>query len=57
MRVPHPVVRRLVIAPLVVAAELLLIVTAPVLAAVTALLSLLFGGRRPLRVLALALTW
>jgi 1-acyl-sn-glycerol-3-phosphate acyltransferase len=57
MRVPHPVVRRLVIAPLVLAAELLLIVASPVLAAVSALLSLLFGGRRPLRVLALALAW
>jgi 1-acyl-sn-glycerol-3-phosphate acyltransferase len=57
MRVPHPLVRRLVIAPLVLAAELLLIVTSPVLAAVSALLSLLVGGRRPIRVLALALTW
>jgi hypothetical protein len=57
MRVPHPLVRRVVIAPLVLGAELALIVASPVLAAASALLSLLLGGRRPLRVLALALTW
>jgi 1-acyl-sn-glycerol-3-phosphate acyltransferase len=57
MRVPHPLVRRALIAPLVLGAELLLVVASPVLAAISAALSLLFGGRRPLRVFALAFTW
>jgi 1-acyl-sn-glycerol-3-phosphate acyltransferase len=57
MRVPPPLVRRWLIAPLVLGAELLLILASPVLAAASALLSLVFGGRRPVRVLTLALTW
>jgi 1-acyl-sn-glycerol-3-phosphate acyltransferase len=57
MRVPPPLVRRWLIAPLVLGAELLLIVASPLLAAASALLSLFFGGRRPVRVLTLALTW
>ena len=57
MRVPSPLVRRALFAPLVLAAELALIVAAPVLTAIAALLSPLFGGRRPLRALALALSY
>jgi 1-acyl-sn-glycerol-3-phosphate acyltransferase len=57
MRVPPPLVRRLAIAPLVLAAELAVIVAAPVLAAIAALLSPFVGGRRPLRALALALSY
>jgi 1-acyl-sn-glycerol-3-phosphate acyltransferase len=57
MRIPSPLVRRLAIAPLVLGAELLLLVSGPVLAAAAALLSPLVGGRRPLRVLALALAY
>jgi 1-acyl-sn-glycerol-3-phosphate acyltransferase len=57
MGVPPPLVRRAVFAPLILAAELALIVAAPLLAAVAALLSPLFGGRRPLRALALALAY
>jgi 1-acyl-sn-glycerol-3-phosphate acyltransferase len=57
MGVPPPLVRRVLIAPLVLGIEFALVVFAPVLAAVSAALSLLFGGRRPVRVLALVLTW
>lgn len=57
MRVPPPLVRRTLIAPLVLGAELLLIIASPFLAAASALLSLFYGGRRPVRVLTLALTW
>src|SRR5688572_2239154 len=57
MRVPPPLVRRGLIAPLVLGTEVALIVLAPFLAAASAALSLLFGGRRPIRVLALALAW
>jgi len=57
MRVPPPLVRRGLIAPLVLGTEVALIVLAPFLAAASAALSLLFGGLRPIRVLALALAW
>jgi 1-acyl-sn-glycerol-3-phosphate acyltransferase len=57
MRVPSPLVRRILVAPLVLGAEFLLLVSAPVLAALAALLSPVFGGRRPLRVLALVLAY
>ena len=57
MRVPSPLVRRVVVAPIVLGIEISLIVVSPVLAAVSAALSLLIGGRRPVRVLALVLTW
>jgi 1-acyl-sn-glycerol-3-phosphate acyltransferase len=57
MRVPPPLVRKVLIAPLVLGIEFALIVLAPFLAAASAALSLLFGGRRPVRVLALVLTW
>ena len=57
MRVPSPLVRRLAIAPLILAVELGVIVAAPVLTAIAALLSLLVGGRRPLRALALVLAY
>ena len=45
-------VRRALIAPLILGIEFLMIVFAPVLAVASAVLSLLFGGRRPVRVLA-----
>jgi 1-acyl-sn-glycerol-3-phosphate acyltransferase len=45
------------VAPLILAVEFGLLVFAPVLAAASAVLSLFFGGRRPLRVLALVLAW
>jgi 1-acyl-sn-glycerol-3-phosphate acyltransferase len=50
-------VRRAVIAPLILAVEFGLLVFAPFLAAASAVLSLVFGGRRPIRVLALILAW
>jgi 1-acyl-sn-glycerol-3-phosphate acyltransferase len=50
-------VRRALIAPLILAVEFALLVLAPLLAVVSAVLSLFFGGRRPLRVLALLLSW
>ena len=57
MRIPPPVFRRAVVAPLVLGVEFALIVFAPLLAVASAVLSLLFGGRRPVRLLALTLTW
>ena len=57
MKLPSPLIRRGVFAPLILAVEFGLIVFAPALAVASALLSLLFGGRRPLRLLALILTW
>jgi 1-acyl-sn-glycerol-3-phosphate acyltransferase len=52
-----PALRRALIAPLILGIEFALIVLAPLLAVVSAVLSLFVGGRRPLRVLALALSW
>ena len=49
-RVPPRVVRRLVVAPLVVALEGLVLLLSPLLLLVAAVLSPLFGGLRPLRV-------
>jgi 1-acyl-sn-glycerol-3-phosphate acyltransferase len=57
VRVPPPLIRRIVVAPLILSIEFALIVFAPLLAAASAALSLLFGGRRPVRLLVLALTW
>jgi len=50
-------VKRLLLAPFVLGAELALVLVSPLLAALAALLSPLTGGRRPLRVLAVALAW
>ncbi|WP_028061847.1 1-acyl-sn-glycerol-3-phosphate acyltransferase [Candidatus Solirubrobacter pratensis] len=50
-------VRRRVIAPLVLVGELVTLAASPVLAAVAAILSPLFGGRRPLRLLAFLLVY
>ena len=50
-------VRRALVAPLILAVELTLLVFAPLLAVASGVLSLLFGGRRPIRVLALVLAW
>jgi 1-acyl-sn-glycerol-3-phosphate acyltransferase len=55
--VSSPLVRRALIAPLILGIEFALLVFAPFLAVASAVLSLLFGGRRPVRVLALLLTW
>ena len=55
MRVPPVLVRRLVIAPLVVALEALVVLVSPVLLLVAALLSPVFGGARPLRLVLIAL--
>ena len=57
MRVPPLVVRRALVAPVVLGAEALLVAAAPLLAAAAALLSPVFGGRRPLRMLALVLAY
>jgi 1-acyl-sn-glycerol-3-phosphate acyltransferase len=56
MRVPF-LLRRLVVAPIVIGAELLLLAASPLLAAAAALLSPILGGRRPLRMLALILAY
>jgi 1-acyl-sn-glycerol-3-phosphate acyltransferase len=52
-----PLLRRALVAPLILGIEFALLVFAPFLAAVSAALSLVFGGRRPVRVLALVLAW
>ena len=57
MKAPSPLVRRALIAPLILGTELALILFSPLLAALSALLSPLVGGRRPLRLLALVLAW
>ena len=57
MRAPPPLIRRALIAPLILGGELLVLAASPVLAALSALLSPLLGGRRPVRVLALVLAW
>ena len=49
--------RRALVAPLILGIEFALLVFAPFLAVASAVLSLLFGGRRPIRVLALVLAW
>ena len=56
-RIPSPRVRRLTVAPLVLAAEVALIGASPLLLALAALLSPLVGGRRPVRLLTLVLTY
>jgi len=57
MRVPSPLVRRVAVAPFVLAAELAVIAAAPVLATIAAALSPFVGGRRPVRALALVLAY
>lgn len=58
MPVPPKIVRRLVIAPLVVVVELALIGATPLLAVLAAIASPLTGGAwRPLRALAIAIGW
>src|SRR4051794_41962402 len=57
MRAPPLVVRRVTVTPLALALELALLAASPLLTALAALLSPLFGGRRPLRALALALAY
>ena len=55
MPVPPKVVRRLVLAPLAVAAELVLLALSPVLVLLAVLASPLFGGWRPLRMVTIGL--
>jgi 1-acyl-sn-glycerol-3-phosphate acyltransferase len=55
--VRSPALLRLLVGPLILAVEFGLLVFAPFLAAASAVLSLFFGGRRPVRVLALVLAW
>ncbi len=57
MKAPSPLVRRMLIAPLILGSELVLVLLSPLLAVLSALVSPLVGGRRPLRLLALALAW
>ena len=55
MPVPPKIVRRLVLAPLAVAAEVVLLALSPVLALLAVLASPWFGGWRPLRMVVMAL--
>jgi hypothetical protein len=55
MPVPPKLVRRLVLAPLMALFELALLIVSPLLLLVAALLSPLFGGWRPLRMMAIVL--
>lgn len=57
MRIPPPRVRRVTVAPVVLALEVAFIAVSPVLLAIAAVLSPLVGGRRPLRLLTLALSY
>ena len=57
MRVPPWPVRRLVLAPLVLLAEAAFLLVSPLLALAGALVSPLLGGRRPLRMLAIAVAF
>ncbi len=57
MKAPSPLVRRTLLAPLILGVELALVLLSPLLAALAALLSPLAGGRRPVRLLALVLAW
>ncbi len=57
MPVPPKLVRRLVIAPLVVLVELSLLVLSPLLLLVAAIASPFFGGLRPLRVVLIVLVF
>ena len=56
MKVPPKLVRRLVIAPLVVLVEAALVLLSPLLLLVALVLSPLFGGLRPLRAVLIALS-
>jgi len=55
--VPSPRVRLVTVTPLILALEIALVAISPLLTAIAALLSPIFGGRRPLRALALVLAW
>ncbi len=54
MPVPHKLVRRVILAPLVCLLEVTLVLVSPVLFVVAALASPFFGGWRPVRLLAIA---
>lgn len=57
MPVPPKLVRRLVIAPLVALVDLLVLAASPVLVLIAALLSPLFGGWRPVRMIAIVIAF
>jgi 1-acyl-sn-glycerol-3-phosphate acyltransferase len=57
MTVPHPIVRRVLLAPLVLLVEAALVVVSPLLAALAALASPFAGGARPLRMLIIAVAY
>ena len=57
MTVPPLLVRRLVLAPLILLAELAVVALSPLLFVLAAALSLLTGGRRPVRLLAIAVSY
>jgi len=56
-RIPPLQVRRVTITPLVLVIDVLFIAVSPLLTAIAAALSPLAGGRRPLRLLTIALTY
>ena len=55
MPVPPKIVRRLILAPLLVAVELVVLILSPVLALIALIASAFTGGFRPLRLLAIAI--
>ena len=57
MRAPPAIVRRAVVAPLAVVLELAFVVVSPLLALVAAVLAPVAGGSRPLRLLAIAVSY
>ncbi len=57
MPVPHVLIRRLLVAPLILLAEALIIVASPLLAVIAAIACLFVRDLRPLRVLAITLSY
>jgi 1-acyl-sn-glycerol-3-phosphate acyltransferase len=57
MRTPPVIVRRMVVAPLAVVLELLFVLVSPLLALLAVLIAPVAGGSRPVRLLAIAVTF
>ena len=57
MPVPHVLIRRVLVAPLILLAEALIVVASPLLAVIAAIACGFVGDLRPLRVLAIALSY
>jgi 1-acyl-sn-glycerol-3-phosphate acyltransferase len=57
MPVPHVLIRRLLVAPLILLAEALIVVASPLLAVIAAIACAFAGDLRPLRVLAITLSY